>query len=133
MRPTLRVVALFSLALLHGCSKSEQSGPAIHPAKGVLTRDGKPVGALFQVDFKPAEKGSDVTITGVTNEQGVFELGTTGASGNRKTGAPEGTYEVTVMTPMDEKQSGGALVKLPQKVTIKPGSNDLRIDLPAKK
>jgi hypothetical protein len=116
-------------AALAGCGGGKGL-PDLHPVGGVVTRSGRPVPAHVQLAFVP-DAEIDITITGFTDDQGRFTLTSNGPDGVKKTGIPEGNYTVKVMFPMDEKQSGGEIVRLPQKIEIKPGGNpNLNIDVP---
>ncbi len=110
------------------------AGLTLTPLKGTLTRGGQPVGPNAQVTLTP-DSGQDITVTGLTDANGEFEIHTSGADGKTRSGAPDGTYTVTVVTPGDGSgtQGGFEQIKLPKKVEVKSGAGDLKLELPATK
>ena len=78
-----RFAALSIVLLLVGCT----SGPTIVEIEGVATRDGKPVKNLF-LTFYPDDGA--LLSTGVTDEQGRFEL----KKNKAQKGAAVGTHKV---------------------------------------
>jgi hypothetical protein len=123
--PTL----LMLLAGLAGCGSGDTGLPPLHPVAGVVTRGKMPVpDALVRLESQPAN--TILTITAATDTQGRFELSTFSAKANiRQTGAPEGTYRVTVTLPVHPDQSGGGVTTLPQPFRVKPGANALDIEV----
>jgi hypothetical protein len=122
----------FALFLAVGCQKGGESLPALQTVKGTVTRGTQVGGPNWQISFVPTV-AQDISVKGVTDAQGNFELFTTNATGDRKAGAPEGSYSVTVMTELDANQAGGEVIKLPKKYEIKAGANELKLEVPAKK
>ena len=115
-----------------GCRKNDVASLKLEPVTGSVRRGGHPVGPNAQVTFAPIS-GPDVTVTGLTDAAGHFQLGSSGPDGRRQAGAPAGSYSVTVVTPSDEKQGGIEQIKLPNKYDVKAGPNDFQLDLPIKK
>jgi hypothetical protein len=127
---TLRRTFSFLLVLVLGCGTSRPEGdlPELHPTRGVVTSAGKPVaGGLLRLKAV-ASADNNLRVTGPVGADGAFELSTTHALSQRKApGAPTGDYTVTYMPP-GETQSVMP-VKLSQRVTIKPGPNELTLKL----
>jgi hypothetical protein len=129
MRTTSGVACL--LLLFAGCGPPPPTLPALHPATGTLTRDGKAVagGALR---FHPA--GGDDANTIVTAEvaaDGTFTVHTVSGAGKavgRSAGAPAGKYQVTYTSPAETQ--GVLPVDLPDPLTIEAKSNVLGLKLP---
>jgi hypothetical protein len=132
--------ALAALALFGaGCGDGGGSQPAfpeLHPVTGTVKRDGAPVkgGA---VAFAPDPAKPDFLINSEVGPDGTFELSTvrtTDRSGERKTGAPAGTYKVTFTPPLGDQTAGGAInpIAVPKPVAVAAGPNTLTIDLPKK-
>lgn len=133
-RPAARCLAgWLLLALLSGCgggARPEGELPQLHPARGKVTRSGKPVaGGLVQ--FRPAASGTEapnLIVTSAVGDDGAFDLSTTHALSQRKArGAPAGDYTVTYHPPGESQDV--APVTPPSKVTIAAGPNDLSIRL----
>jgi len=117
-----------------GCKDPAKDDPKLHKAIGTIKlKNGKPVETAI-VNFAGANP-ADLTINGATDAEGNFSLSTIMINGNRKlVGAPAGEYEVTVILPLDAKQSGGGAVKV-GKLTVKASDDNnfpITID-PAKK
>ena len=125
--------ATCALVCFVGCKKSDVAGLALSPLKGTVMRNGKPVGPNAQVTLAP-DSGQDITITGLTDAQGHFEIHTSGADGRTRSGAPDGNYTVTVVTPGNESgvQGGFEQITLPNKIEVKAGMGHLKLELPGK-
>jgi hypothetical protein len=130
---------LFAVGLLSGCGGSggkQPDFPDLHPVKGTVTRGGAPVkgGA---VQFAPDPARPDFLINSEVGPDGTFALSTvrtTDKSGERKSGAPAGSYKVTFTPPLGDQTAGGAVnpIELTKPVTVTAGNNDLTIELPKK-
>jgi hypothetical protein len=109
--------------------------PVLHPVQGIVTKDGKPIKEAF-VQFVPESGSESLTVNALTNAEGKFTLMTLyvqGAVNEKKAGAPEGVYTVSVTMPLDTQQRGGESYKLPDKYQVKPGANDFPLELNPKK
>jgi hypothetical protein len=122
--------AVFLAVAMAGCGGG-MDGPPVQPVKGNMLRDGKPVGANWVATFIP-DQDVDVTISGMTDANGHFEVRTIGADGKIRQGAPIGNYRVQVVSAIDDKQGGLETIDLPKKYEVKAGPNDLTLDLPKK-
>ena len=131
----LSLSLMFLGAAAAGCSKSGDGGGALalHPVGGTVTRNGQPVGPFAQVTF--SDENNQLTITGVTDAAGKFKVGTViNAKGDRKDGAPEGSYTVMIMPPLDDKQGGSEMpVTLAEKYQVKSGPNEFQFEIAPKK
>src|SRR6266705_784236 len=98
---------LFVLAAACGCSNSRM--PDLHAVRGTVTNGKQPlVNAIVVLVPDDAELAAGFTISGLTDEQGNYTISTLEARHNRKrSGAPEGTYQVLVTLPVSADQSGG--------------------------
>lgn len=134
----VRLCALAALALCGaGCGGgggNQPKFPDLHAVKGVVKRDGAPVkgGA---VAFAPNPAQPDFLINSEVDPDGTFELSTvrtTDRSGERKKGAPAGTYKVTFTPPLGDQTAGGAVspIDVPKPATVAAGANDLTVELP---
>jgi hypothetical protein len=128
---------LFALlaAAACGCGKDgkQPDFPDLHPVKGTVTRGGAPVkgGA---VQFYPDPARPDFLINSEVGADGTYTLSTvrtTDKSGERKPGAPAGTYKVTFTPPLGDQTAGGAVnpIELTKTFTVNAGNNDIPIDL----
>jgi hypothetical protein len=135
-RGRLAVLALASLCLAFGCQgRTKSQMPPLHPVHGIVTKDGKPVKEAF-VQFVPDIGSEHLTINGTSNAEGKFEIMTLfvqGAANEKKPGAPEGSYTVMVMMPLDAQQQLVEQKTLLEKYQVKPGSNDFPLELNPKK
>ena len=91
------LLGLLLLVAVVGCGDS--SGPSLYPVKGKLTLYGKPYPKGI-VTFTPKEGGPSAT--SVTDENGDFELWSTG-----KKGAVMGQHSVSVTTVMEPVKDAG--------------------------
>ena len=135
---TRTLVGALAVGLLVGCgSGSKQPNfPDLSPVKGTITRGGSPVkgGA---VQFFPDPPKPDFLINSEVGVDGTYTLSTvrtTDTSGERKPGAPPGTYKVTYTPPLGDQTAGGAInpIELTKTFTVTAGNNDIPIDLPRK-
>ena len=130
------ITALSLMVLTVGCQKPTASKmPPLHPVEGTVTKDGKPIKEAF-VQFVPDSGSENVTINALTSADGKFELMTLyvqGAVNEKKRGAPEGAYTVSVTMPLDAQQRGGEQYQLPDKYQVKPGANEFPLELNPKK
>jgi len=119
-----------ALTLAFGCQKSTTSQmPPLYPVHGIVTKEGKPIPEAF-VQFVPESGAQDLTINGRTNPEGKYELTTLSVRNNeKKPGAPEGTYTVNIMMPLDAQQRGGEQYQLPDKYQVKPGANEFPLEI----
>ena len=88
-------VALVSLLALAGCG--DPNAPPLHPVSGTVTLDGKPL-AGAGVMFLPRDDTRGNACVGLTDASGKYTLKPERASG---TGAPEGTFAVTISKMKD--------------------------------
>lgn len=126
MRRFAIAVPFLALAVsVAGCRSSKI--PKLHTVTGKIVRDNLPIAnAAVKLVSDDKESAAQFSHVGFTNERGEFTIDTIEFRTNiRKSGAPEGVYTVTVELPMDEKQSGGGLVNMTNKVTIVAGDNSL--------
>ncbi|HLW64881.1 MAG TPA: hypothetical protein VKS79_06130 [Gemmataceae bacterium] len=132
LRFAVALLVLFSL--LSGCQKQTKSPmPPLHSVQGTVTKDGKPIDEAF-VQFVPDSGSEILTVNGRTNADGKFELSTIHAQTNeKKPGAPEGSYTVTIMLSLDPQHQRVEQVTLPDKYQVKPGANDFPLELNPKK
>jgi len=131
MRRLLPAALLLGLV---GCGRGADPWPELHSASGTVSKGGRPVPKALVRFTAGEEQEQKLTVSGVTDDHGRFTLGTIKAPGReKKSGAPAGTYAVTVMLPMDENQSGGGAVELQQPYTVKPGDNSFTIELAPKR
>ncbi len=138
--PALAFALALALAVGAGCGTGTKQPdfPDLSPVKGVVKRGGQSVGGGGIVRFTPDPDKSEFVINSEVGADGTFALTTvrtTDSRGERKTGAPAGSYKVTYTPPLGDQTVGGQAgpVELPAKVTVKAGDNDITIDLPAKK
>ena len=107
--------------------------PSLYPVHGIVTKEGKPIKEAF-VQFVPESGESEWTINALTDTDGKYQLATLHVRSNeKKPGAPEGTYTVSVMMPLDAQQRGGEQYHLSDKYQVKPGPNDLPLEIYPKK
>jgi hypothetical protein len=138
MRTYLLACVLVAAGLLPGCDKGAKQPdfPDLSPVKGVVKKGGSPVkgGA---VQFAPDPDRPDFLVNSEVGQDGTYSLSTvrtTDSRGERKPGAPPGTYKVTYTPPLGDQTAGGQInpIDLPNKVTVKAGDNDIPLDLPKK-
>ena len=139
MRTTALVLAISLFTFLTGCGNSSNQ-PAfsdLHPVKGVVKRNGQPVkgGQLrFIADPEKPEFSSNA-IVGPDGAYSLTTYRTTDTSGERKPGAPAGTYQVSYVPDIADQSAGGNMeaIHLSKPVTVSAGDNDIPIELPAPK
>ncbi len=133
------LIIVAAIGLLAGCGgdKKQPDFPDLHPVKGVVKRGGQPVkgGA---VQFVPDPAKPEFLTNSEVGADGTFTLSTvrtTDSKGERKPGAPVGTYKVTFTPPLGDQTAEGHInpIDLPKSVEVKAGDNNLTIELPAKK
>lgn len=130
-------VALFALAVvaLVGCHGDKQPKfPDLNPVKGTVKRAGKPASGGV-VTFVAEPPSAEFLINSEVGSDGSYSLTTvrtTDKLGERKPGAPAGTYHVTYAPPLGDQAAGGQTEpsQLPSPVTVKAGDNNIPIDLP---
>lgn len=130
-------IVLFAV-LLAGCSGDGVKFPDLHPAKGVVKRGNAPVSG-GAVQLRPPDGPGDYIISGVVGSDGTFTLATAHKDdkrGERKPGAPAGTYKATYMPPAGDQTAspvaGLGQVEVPTTLTVTAGENNLTIDLSKK-
>jgi len=127
------------LAALAGCGGGKKLGdfPDLSPVKGVVKRDGQPVkGGLIR--FAPDPDKPDFLTNSPVKDDGTYSLSTVrtnDSAGERKPGAPPGTYKVVYTPSLNDQTTGGKMdpIEVPTKVTVKAGDNDIPVDLPKAK
>lgn len=137
--PTRNAIAIaFALATIAGCGSSgkQPEFPDLHPVKGVVKRGDQPVNGGI-IRFTPEPDKPEFTVNSEVGKDGTYSLTTvrtTDRSGERKKGAPVGSYKVTYSPPVEDQTVGGntRAIDLPKPVTVKAGDNDIPIDLPKK-
>ncbi|MFM8476562.1 MAG: hypothetical protein ACKOEO_12295 [Planctomycetaceae bacterium] len=100
--PGCLLLAMFGVA---GCETAPTDVPKVplHPVTGTIHLDGKPIaGARLALHAIQGAKAQDITPTGVTDDNGQFQISTY----QPMDGAPEGSWSVTVSWP--EVLSGGS-------------------------
>ena len=108
----------------------------LQPVSGTVRRGGAPVrGGVVRFTAQP--DSPEFLINAEVGPDGSYRLATvrsTDSRGERKPGAPMGTYRVSYTPPLSDQTAGNRSepVSLPKAVTIAAGNNDLRIDLPRK-
>lgn len=141
MKNTIPLLTACAVALgsVVGCGGSDNQPefPPLHPAKGVVKRGGQPVKGGV-VRFTPEPDKPEFVINSEVGADGTFTLSTvrsTDKRGERKTGAPAGSYKVTYTPALGDQTATAVLVPvdLPKPIAIQAGENDLSVDLPAKK
>ena len=132
------VCAWLAAGLLSGCGSGagQPDFPDLHPAKGVIKRDGQPVKG-GSVRFTPDPDKPDFVVNAEVGADGTYALTTvrtTDSRGERKTGAPVGTYKVTYTPPLGDQTAGAqsAPATLSKPVSVSAGNNDIPVELPKK-
>ncbi len=134
----MRYASLFALGLIAGCGSDDNRAPfsELHPVKGVVLRGGVPVNG-GSVEFATTGGSADFLINSDVGADGTFTLTTvraTDSRGERKTGAPAGTYSATYRPPVADQTTGHSNpVAIPKPVVVEAKANDLKLELPAKK
>jgi predicted transglutaminase-like cysteine proteinase len=106
-----------------GCSGSKM--PSLNRVKGHVTRNGTPV-EFVSIHLVPETEMPDFSVMGLSDASGDFDVYTLERRTNRrKSGAPEGTYSIRVVPPMDEKQHAVPEFTVPQKFAVQKGDNTL--------
>lgn len=126
-----------ALLFIIGCADSTRQPdfPTLHPVKGVVMLDGRPVKG-GSVLFTPEPDCPHFLINAEVGEDGTFSLSTvrtTDKSGERRSGAPAGQYRVTYMPVITDQTARGGVtepVVLKQTFTIQAGPNEVVVNLP---
>lgn len=132
-------IAILAASAVLGCKNGGREQPAfadLHPVKGILKRDGVPVkgGAL---QFFPEPDKNEFLINSEVGDDGSFNLSTvrtTDRAGERRPGAPAGSYKVNYLPPLGDQISGGqgTPIPIPGVVVIEARENTLELTLPKK-
>ena len=131
----MRRAFLLPIILLAGCGGSQSPFAELYPVKGVVLRDGQPV-QKGMIQFTGASGNASFIVNSEVGADGTFALTTvrtTDSNGERKSGAPAGSFTVTY-TPFSDQRNGDINpVALPKPIAVEAKPNELRIDLPKKK
>jgi hypothetical protein len=134
------VACLALLAGLAGCGKG--SGFKVAPVKGKITHQGQPVKG-GSITFTPIAGGGDAKggnlgkpSTAQVNDDGTFVLSTYGTNDGAVLGKHRITYMPIFIAPKDYDDKPPpppyvGLVPSPSEVEVKPGSNDISLELVA--
>ena len=129
---------LLASVLCAGCGGSgdQPAFPELSPVHGLVKRGGQPVsGGMIQ--FTPEPNKPEFLINSPVGTDGTYSLSTvrtTDRVGERKSGAPTGAYKIRYTPPTNTKDVAAlAQVEIMEMVSIKPGDNELIIELPAKR
>jgi hypothetical protein len=111
-----------------GCRSSHSTDVALHPVKGTITFQGKPIsGAIVSLHPKEASKSVAPNPRASVQADGKFELSTFG----QFDGAPEGDYVLTVQWFRPVNRNGDVMPGpnvLPRKYSKPATSNiDIRV------
>jgi|SRR5579883_650893 len=128
--------ALATLSAGCGGGKSQPDFPDLSPVKGVVKRDNNPVKGGV-VRFVPDPDKPEFLINSEVGQDGTYTLSTvrtTDSRGERKPGAPPGSYKVIYTPSVTDQTAGGKMdpIELPAKVTVAAGGNDISLELPKK-
>ena len=90
------------------------------------------------VRFTPDPDKSEFLINAVVGGDGSYSLSTvrtTDTKGERKTGAPAGTYKVQYTPDIGDQTAGGSMdpIHVIKPATVNAGPNDIPIELPTGK
>lgn len=112
-----------------GCNTAPETPPLnTQPVQGkLLNPPGQPI-TTGMIEFAAAG-GEAKRATGQLQPDGTFTLTAMDINGNKFSGAEEGTYRVTYYPVMTEAQTEQP-VTLPDKVTVKAGTNTFDLKLP---
>lgn len=137
--PLSTAMILLSAVGLTGCGSGQPEQPAfadLFPVKGLVKRGDKPVkgGA---VQFFPEPNKNEFLINSEVGVDGTFTLSTvrtTDRSGERRSGAPAGKYQVKYIPPAGDQLAGGqsSPIDVPGVITIESKENSLELILPNK-
>jgi hypothetical protein len=138
LRRPLRFAFLFVALVVAGCGQSELAKNTTYPVDGKVLIHGEPA-SFIMVSLQPVAGSSGAEATGVTGEDGTFQLRT--YSNEDFDGAVPGQYEVTleeynpveaVATPVPPGGKRTPVPKLENKilVEVKAESNTLEINIP---
>ncbi len=117
---------LLAVVLLAGCGESGPVPPRTIPVKGrVVYPDGTPLKGGLVAFTNTAD--ASLSPFGDIGPSGEFTLRTIFGS-KKLTGAPEGTYQVTIRPPPGPEKSVDLSVTLPEPVQVKAGqANELTL------
>jgi hypothetical protein len=139
MRSPSLVASSLAALIAAGCGKdgNQPAFAELYPVNGVVKRGGQPVrgGTLrFALDPEKPEFDSNAVV-GPDGSYTLTTYRTTDRSGERKPGAPAGTYKVTYIPDFSDQTAGGSQepIHLNKPLTVDAGDNDISIDLPAAK
>ncbi len=124
----LMTLVLITAGTVCGCSKAQQPWEIVYPASGVVKYQGQPLAGAV-ITLVPQDKSfpGSVRPTAITDEEGVFEVGTYSVAD----GAPAGDYKVVVLhypvIGTAENPSAGPN-DLPAKYA-KPETTDLKVTI----
>src|SRR5207247_8349562 len=112
-----RVVGMLAAGLVWaavaGCGGPKQPDfPDLNPVTGTLQRAGQPVSG-GSVRFDPDPARPEFQTNSEVGADGTFTLSTvrtTDKTGERKRGAPVGTYRVTYMPPLADQTAGSSQI-----------------------
>lgn len=136
----MRILALLgALVLVAGCGggKDQPAFADLHPVTGVVKRDGQPVKG-GQITFTMDADKQEFGVNSIVGADGTYTLTTyrkTDNTGERKNGAPAGSYKVSYVPDIGDQTAGGSMepIRIPNPQVVVAGSNTLHIDLPARK
>ena len=130
-----RMLLLLSLLAIAGCDAGPKQPDfaELHPVRGTVTRGGKPVDG-GAVKFAAVPEDGSFMINSDVRPDGTFQLSTvrtTDTQGERKSGAPAGSYRVTYMPVVIDQTAGNVEpITLRKQVVVEAKENDLKIELP---
>ncbi|QDU31020.1 hypothetical protein ETAA8_61730 [Anatilimnocola aggregata] len=126
-------VLLVLVGICVGCGTSQPSFEPLKPASGKVMQGGKPL-AGGVVRFMPVPDRAEFIINSLVDENGQFALTTvrtTDTHGERREGAPIGTYKVEYAPlVVDQTVANQEPVILPAQVTIEENDNTFLLDVP---
>jgi hypothetical protein len=129
-RPGTALASLLSVSLLCGCGAGKAPWETVHPAKGAVSKNGKPIKDAELLFFPEDDLVPEsVRPRARTTENGEFVVSTYGTGD----GAPAGTYKVTVIHHQVVIQKDTVATKpndLPRKYAS-PETTDLTIEIAA--
>jgi hypothetical protein len=138
---TFRVITLFAaLVFMAGCGdgRPKASLPPLHPVQGKVVKGAVAVsgGAIQFMPATDSPEYRDLAIGAELKPDGTFELSTLHTLSQKKdTGAPAGEFQAIYTPPMGDQTKVSMTdlspITLPHAYTVKPGTNELTIDLAA--
>lgn len=128
---------VLGMAICAGCRDGRPDGdlPPLYPVRGTVVLDNQAATGGGTIRFQPEPDLPDLSVTGVVNGDGSFELQTIHALSQKKgSGAPAGHYKVTFVPSDGGGRTAGRTTTNPVTATvtyqIQPGSNEMTIKLP---